>query len=93
MRVELFICDPRVDEVIHRLNKLERSIMGLQQDMTQLISDFDAETTAVSARIDALELQVGSPVTADQVTQLQAISARLKVLGSDPNQPIPPATP
>jgi hypothetical protein len=36
-------------------------------------------------------LQVGSPVTADQVTQLQAISARLKVLGSDPNQPIPPA--
>lgn len=71
----------------------------------QLVVDIDTETNAVAAKQDAeiakiADLQAkldagGSVSSADlQGVQdgLQSISDRLKVIGADPAQPIPPPT-
>lgn len=68
--------------------------MSALDDLTAAI---DAETNAVASRLDALKAELAAAVaagqapTAEQLAKLSAISDRLKSLGSDPAQPIPPA--
>lgn len=72
--------------------------MGQLED---LVTALDTETNAVAARIDKLSAELrdalskGAPPAPATLTALSAISDRLKVLGSDPSNPIPasPATP
>jgi hypothetical protein len=57
----------------------------------KLIADFDAETNAVAAKLDALKQQVTDGASADEIVAgLQPISDRLKALGADVANPIPP---
>lgn len=66
--------------------------MGQLED---LVTAFDAETTAVAARLDNLTAELQAAIAAgvapkpETLAALAAISARLKILGSDPNAPIP----
>lgn len=63
--------------------------MSVSDQVKQLAADFDAETTAVAKRIDDLIAKLANSVDPADVAALQAISDRLKVLGTDPNDPIP----
>ena len=60
-----------------------------------LIQQFNDETNAIAARIDTLiaAASAGTAVTAEDLASLQAVSDRLKVLGTDPAAPIPGAPP
>ncbi len=92
--------DPRLDQILAQ----GAQIMAKVTDLTDLVTALDAETNAVAAKIDAemaeiadlkAQIAAGTPVTQDQldavVSGLTPISDRLKALGSDPAQPIPPA--
>ena len=69
----------------------------------QLVSDLNDETNVVAAKLDAETAEIkrlsdiiaaGGTVTAQDLQDiqdgLQPISDRLKALGADPAQPIPP---
>lgn len=75
------------------------------QSVKQLVSDLNDETNTVAAKIDAQaaaiqalkdQIAQGSPVTQQDLDEIASglapISDRLKALGADPAQPIPPAT-
>lgn len=77
--------------------------MANVNDVKQLVSDLNDETNTVAAKVDeqakaiqALKDQVaqGSPVTQQDLDAiaagLQPISDRLKALGADQTNPIPP---
>jgi septal ring factor EnvC (AmiA/AmiB activator) len=84
----------RIETKLDRVLELQERTMN---QIDQLIADFDAETTAVAAQLDAIRAELAASkndaVTPAQLTALDAISARLKALGADPAQPIPPAPP
>ena len=66
---------------------LPYQIVATQLD--QIITDLNANTNAVSARLDRIIAQLGDKVTPDQLAQLQAVSDHLKALGQDPADPVP----
>lgn len=96
----------RIENKLDRLLKFELTFakeMLIMSDqinaaLAKLASDFDAETNAVAAKLDALAAALATsvasqtPVNPAVMAQLQAVSDRLKALGSDPAQPIPPAS-
>lgn len=60
------------------------------QALTDLITQFNTETNDIQARIDRLLSEIqNNTVSPEQLTELQAISTRLGVLGQDPTNPIP----
>jgi len=79
---------------------------ALKGELAQLTQDFDTETTAVASRLDAqaaaiqelkTKAEQGDGVTPDDLQAvldgLSPISERLKALGADPAEPIPPEEP
>ncbi len=83
----------RIEEKLDRILSNQEIFMS---QYTDLVSALDAETTAIAARIDALTASVAAAVAAGQapdLTPLQAISDRLKSLGTDPAAPIPAPAP
>lgn len=86
----------KVDALLSDIKKLGEKLMGQLEDLTTAI---DAETNAISARVDKLtaDLQAalanGQPPNPATLAQLAAISGRLKVLGADPANPVPPPAP
>lgn len=82
---------------LHRIEKHltdgEARIMGALEDITNAI---DAETNTIAATIDKLRADLaaaqakGDPPSPETLAHLQAISDRLKLLGADPSNPIPP---
>lgn len=93
--------------ILRRLETIEQQIKHqgvLMTDVNQQVLDltaaFDAETTAVAARLDKLVAQAAADAAADAGTikpetlaALAAVSARLKTLGADPVTPIPAHVP
>ena len=78
-------------------------IMADVASIKKLVSDLNDETNAVAAKLDAETAEIkrlsdiiaaGGTVTAEDLQAiqdgLQPISDRLKSLGADPAQPIPP---
>lgn len=63
----------------------------LSTSLDTVIADLNANTNAVSARLDILIAEVGDAVTPAQTAALQAISDHLKALGQDPANPVPAA--
>lgn len=63
--------------------------------LEDLVAALDAETTAVSHKIDNLKAELaaaladGKAPAQSTIDALSAISNRLKALGSDPSDPIP----
>ncbi len=73
--------------------KLEHG-MATAKDFKDLVDLLNTETDAIASRIDAIlaKLQTGGMTEAEEavtLTDLQAISDRLKSLGTDPTDPIP----
>lgn len=58
--------------------------------LSDLVTQINDETNAIAARIDSLLAGQDDPAA---IAQLTAISARLKTLGANPQQPIPPPVP
>lgn len=98
----------RLDQILARLRALgaqEHTIMADVKDVKQLVADLNDETNSVAAKVDAQaaaikalkdQIAQGSPVTQadlDEIaTALTPISERLKAIGADQANPIPPAT-
>lgn len=87
-----FFCPSRCSmqlEIIERsLFLLHRKVDRMDTRISQLIADFDAETTAIATRIDTL---IANSTSVDEIVAgLTPISDRLKTLGSDTSNPIPP---
>ena len=67
--------------------------MGQLED---LVSALDTETNAIAAKLDKLQSELSAAIANGQAPKpetlaaLSAISDRLKSLGADPAQPIPP---
>ncbi len=84
------------------LTRLE-SLMSTVNDVKQLVSDLNDETNTVAAKIDAQaaaiqalkdQIAAGTPVSQADLdaigSGLTAVSDRLKTLGADTSNPIPP---
>lgn len=96
----------KLDEILAHIGAIRAQEKHLMSDVTsikQLVTDLDAETNAVAAKVDAqasaiadlkAQLAAGTPVTQADLDAIQAglqpISDRLKALGSDADAPIPP---
>ena len=89
--------------LIKILARLE-DVMATVTSVKQLVTDLDAETNAVAAKVDAqaaaiadlkAKLAAGSAVSQADLegiaNALTPISDRLKALGANPEAPIPPA--
>jgi hypothetical protein len=99
--------DTKLDLILAQivaLSKQDKLIMSTVTSVKQLVTDLDAETTAVSAKVDAEIAEIArlsaiiaaggaiSQADLDAISDgLTPISERLKVLGSDVANPIPPA--
>lgn len=65
-------------------------------DLTTVIADLDAATNQAAAEQSKLVAEIaalksqGLPPTDAQLAQLEAIAARVKSLGADPANPVPP---
>lgn len=83
----------RLEQKLDLILQLQGKTMGQLEDLT---AAFDAETTAVAARIDKLGADLQAAISNGQAPKpetlaaLAAISDRLKALGTDPANPIPP---
>ena len=76
--------------IIERLRTVANNIDSLRDD-------FRTNTDAVSVRIDKLIAQIvasgDNTASAETLADLQTISAHLKALGTDPNNPVPTLPP
>ncbi len=95
-----------LDLILAQLRALTQQgvfLMTAVADIKKLITDIDAETNVVAAKVDAqiaaiealkAQLAAGTATAADLddlVAGLTPISARLKSIGADPTAPIPSA--
>lgn len=91
-------------EETYHLGTKVRQLMTDVASVKQLIADLNDETNTVAAKVDSQQTQIkalqdqiaaGGTVTAADLQAiadgLTPISERLKALGADPTQPIPPA--
>lgn len=87
-----------------RLGRIEEELktMPTKADFDNLCSQIDAATNSIATRLQKLndqitQLQNAGGISADDATalqsKLQAEIATLQGLGSDPNNPVPAATP
>lgn len=75
--------------------QLEKFIMATKQSFDDLRTAMDDETNALAAKIDALTAKIAAGgMSAEEeaavLADFTAISERLKTLGADPAEPIPP---
>lgn len=73
--------------------KLDAIIAKQEQLMSKvddLISDFDTATNAIEKELADLRLQAGQAITDDQIAKLGSLRDRLRALGADPANPVPP---
>lgn len=78
-----------------RLNDLEKKGHDLMSQYEDLLAKIDQNTTQVAQRIDTLTAKLAEAVTAGTapdpsvVAHLQAIADHLRILGTDPADPVP----
>lgn len=68
--------------------------MARQEDVNRIIQELDAATNEIASDLERLRGEVAAgTVSADSVTALDGMVARLKALGADPENPVPPVAP
>ena len=72
------------------LRLLENPNMAVSTSVAALITEFDAATDAIAARIQNL-INTSQTLSPDDTAALQAEVAKLNTLGQDPNNPVPAA--
>jgi len=98
--------ESRIVRLEKQEKQMAKDAGALKGELAQLTQDFDTETTAVASRLDAqaaaiqelkTKAEQGDGVTPDDLQAvldgLSPISERLKALGADPAEPIPPEEP
>lgn len=75
---------------LSELQKGGEADMPVSPQAAALISQFDDATNAIAARIAAL-VSAQPGISADDQAAFQAEVDKLKSLGADPNNPVPPA--
>ena len=70
--------------------ELKEPNMPISTNVATLISEFDAATNAIAARIQKL-VSASPSLSADEQAAFAAEVAKLQVLGADPANPVPPA--
>lgn len=83
-----------IEVSLKKILKLMEVVMAKAQDFKDLVDALNAETDMIAARIDAIlaKLQdtgLSSAEEAQALSDLQAVSDRLKTLGTDQTNPIP----
>lgn len=82
------------DRILAGIAELKEIAMTLKQDLDTLIAALDEATTAIGTRIDALTQSIKNNMTDDEVADVKAkMSAevdKLKAMGTDPSNPVPP---
>jgi len=85
--------DKSMDDVVHRLGALEKRVTAMHEEMKAALKEIDDETNSLSARVDAIAANLAEGMTKEQtleaIAEAKAISARLKGIAADPNNPVP----
>lgn len=84
----------KMDEIQDKLEKA----MATLKTFDDLLKAMDAETTRIGTKIDELLKKIADGgMTAEEedaaLAEVQALADRLKTIGVDPAQPIPPVVP
>lgn len=90
----------QLDTILYLLKGLKaqgRNIMSAADDIKILVTDLNAATNEVAARIQVLTDQLAAGGTPQELADIKAALAaeiaRLKALGQDPNNPVPVVPP
>lgn len=84
-----------IESALDRIQEKAEHAMATLQSFKDLLAAVDAETTRIANKIDELvaKLEAGG-MSASEEAEVQegltALSDRLKKIGADPAQPIPP---
>lgn len=77
-----------------RLNNINDVLKEIRMKVDELLQEFDAATTQAAVNVEniiaTLKAQNGT-LTAEQETKATAVIANLKALGTDADEPVPPA--
>lgn len=90
---------PHEKEILDSLHALHRKvdyIMRTLDEFKAAIAKIDAETTRIAAKIDDLIAQLQTQGLTDSEEQqvfddLGAVADRLRTVGADPDNPVPPS--
>lgn len=82
---------------LDRLTRIGGRLMALADDLKASVAKLDSETTAIADVVSSLAARIKNSMTDAEVAELQgaftALDERLKGLGVDPTNPVPPPTP
>jgi hypothetical protein len=77
--------------ILDGVRAVDRKVVTLMKTVKEFAVELDAETNIISAKLDALNAKIAAGTfTQEDADSLQGISDRLKVLGADASNPIPP---
>lgn len=94
--IKIDLLKVRLERIEGKVDQIKAQGVAMANAFSDLAQQMNDETNAIAARIDALiAAQQAGGMTAEEeaaaLAEMQAISDRLKVLGTDPNNPIPVA--
>ena len=81
--LRLFVLNQALDVVF-----LENKTMAVSDAVAKLVTEFDAATDAIAARIQTL-INTSPTLSTDDSAALQAEVTKLQALGADPANPVP----
>lgn len=92
MRDELRALEHLGHQLVTLAQQTKAGIATMNQQITDLIAQFNTATNDVAARIDRILAAIGNQVDPAQVAELTAIKDHLVLLGQDPANPVPTPT-
>ena len=73
------------------LNRKVDAIMAVGVETARVIADIDAETTRIAVKL--AEVIANSDLTPEEKAAFDSLIVRLKAIGADPENPVPPPPP
>src|SRR5665647_2064115 len=82
-----------LNQIFH-IKKQNKLIMAKQDQVDATLAELNDATNALAAKIQKLiDGQVpGDPVSQESLDALQVVADKLKAMGTDPTNPVPPVT-
>ena len=81
----------RIEYALHLLTRKVDRLMAIGVETQRVITEIDAETTRIATKFD--ELVTAADLTAEEKAAFTALTGRLKLIGADPENPVPPPSP
>lgn len=84
-----------IETTLDRIQQKMETMMPTLQNFKDLLAAVDAETNRIAAKIQSLVDQLGGggmsdAEEAEALAGLSAVADRLKTIGADPSNPVPP---